>query len=50
MAWQVLAIWIIVAASLVWFMRDERRRRLVTLERRARHFATAPAFRHRSRD
>ncbi|MFC3704936.1 hypothetical protein ACFOOL_09215 [Devosia honganensis] len=49
MAWQVLAIWIIVAASLVWFMRDERRRRLAMLERRARHFATAPAFRHRSR-
>jgi hypothetical protein len=48
MAWQLLAIWIIVAATIVWFVRDERRAAARSLRRRAESFATNPAWRHRS--
>ena len=47
MAWELLAIWLIVATTVVFFIRDERRVRLERLDERARRFATAPAFRHR---
>ena len=47
MAWELLAIWLIVAATIVLFIRDERRIASARLEERARGFATATAFRHR---
>ncbi|MHA6299612.1 hypothetical protein [Devosia sp. CAU 1758] len=47
MFWEVLAIWAIVAATLVWFVRDEKRLRLDRLAARARQFATGSAWRHR---
>jgi hypothetical protein len=47
MAWELLAIWLIVATTIVLFIRDERRIAMARLEERARSFATAPAFRHR---
>ena len=47
MAWELLAIWLIVAATIVLFIRDERRIASARLEERARSFATASAFRHR---
>ena len=48
MAWELLAIWAIVIATLIWFVRDERRLAAQRLEARARHFATAPAYRHQT--
>jgi hypothetical protein len=45
MAWELLAIWAIVIATIIWFMRDEKRRGERDLDRKARHFATAPAYR-----
>ena len=47
MAWELLAIWLIVATTIVLFIRDERRTALARLNERAKSFATAPAFRHR---
>ena len=47
MAWELLAIWLIVAATLVWFVRDEKRLRLDRLAARARQYATGSAWRHR---
>ena len=47
MAWELLAIWLIVATTIVLFIRDERRIAGERLEERARSFATAPAYRHR---
>lgn len=47
MVWQIIAIVLIAGATLYWFVRDERRQKLARLAARARHFATAPAFRHR---
>jgi len=47
MALELLAIWLIVAATIILFIRDERRRRLVRLAKQAHNFATAPAWRHR---
>lgn len=47
MAWELLAIWLIVATTIVLFIRDERRMASQRLEERARSFATTPAFRHR---
>ncbi|SMQ85857.1 hypothetical protein SAMN06295905_3150 [Devosia lucknowensis] len=46
MLWELAAIWIIVAATVVWFIRDERRLRFEKLNERARAYATAPAWRH----
>lgn len=48
MAWEIPAIWFIVATTLVLFIRDERRIRLQQLSERARAFATAPEWRHRA--
>lgn len=48
MAWELLAIWIIVAATIIWFVRDERRVTAQSLQRQAERFATNPAWRHQS--
>lgn len=48
MAWQIVAIWLITGVTLYFFWRSERQRRQETLAARARHFATAPAYRHRA--
>ena len=47
MAWELIAVWAIVIATLIWFVRDERRRHARKLDAMARHFATAAAWRHR---
>jgi hypothetical protein len=49
MAWELLAIWAIVAVTIIWFNRDERRLATEKLYARARHFATAPAYQHQAR-
>lgn len=47
MVWQVVAMWTIVIATITWFVRDERRlRREAVLVKAARHYATAPQYRH----
>jgi hypothetical protein len=44
---QLVAIWAIVIASVVWFVRDELRlRRLARLSQAARFYAAAPQYRH----
>lgn len=48
MAWELAAIWLIVAATLVWFMRDEKRLRQEKLAEKARLYATGAAWRHRA--
>lgn len=49
MAWQVLAIWAIVLATIVWFVRDERRLRAeAALKRAAAYYAHAPQYQSRS--
>lgn len=47
MAWELAAIWLIVAATIVWFVRDEGRRRLGRLTEQARVYATASSWQHR---
>lgn len=47
MVLQLILMWSIVAMTLVWFVRDERRTRRDKMERQALLFATAPAWRHR---
>lgn len=49
MVWEVLAIWAIVGAVVVWFMRDEKRRRDQVLSARAQRFAETPYRRASSR-
>ena len=47
MAWQLLAIWAIVTLAVIWFLRDEKRRRSdAALQRAARYYAHAPKYRH----
>lgn len=48
MDWQIVAIWLIAGATVYFFWRSEKQRRRATLHARARHFATAPAYRHRA--
>ena len=48
MAWQIIAIALIVGAALIYFVQSEKRQKADVLSKRARHFATAPAYRHRS--
>jgi hypothetical protein len=43
---EIVAIWAIIAATLVWFVRDERRRRAAALAEKARFYARAPKYRH----
>ncbi|MCP8882994.1 hypothetical protein NIM87_05745 [Devosia sp. XJ19-1] len=47
MAWELAAIWLIVAATIVWFVRDEGRQRLLQLSDQARTYATASVWAHR---
>lgn len=47
MEWQLLAIWAVVILAVLWFRRDEKRRRAdADLARAARYYAHAPAYRH----
>lgn len=46
MAWQIFAIAVIIIATMIWFVRDERQMREQRLQERAQHFALAPAYRH----
>lgn len=48
MDWQIVAIWLIAGVTLYFFWRSEQRRRRAALAARARHYATAPAYRHRA--
>lgn len=48
MDWQIIAIVLIAATTLVAFVRSERRQKLAAMAAQARHFATAPAYRHRA--
>ena len=47
MAWELLAMWGIVIATIIWFIRDEARLRAeAELERAARYYAHAGKYRH----
>lgn len=46
MALELVAIWTVVVAAIVWFFRSEKRLQRDRLDRQARHYATAPAYRH----
>ena len=47
MAWELLAMWAIVIAAIIWFIRDEKRLRAeAELQRAARYYAHAPKYRH----
>ena len=47
MVWQLLAIWTIVIVTLIWFVRDEKRRVAdAAMARAARYYAHAPRYRH----
>lgn len=48
MPWEIAVIWTVVAATLIWFVRDEQRVRRERLEAQARYFAVAPAYRYQS--
>jgi hypothetical protein len=48
MDWQFIAIVLIAATTLVAFARSEKRQKVAVLAAQARHFATAPAYRHRA--
>jgi hypothetical protein len=43
---EIAAIWVIVLATTMWFVRDERRLREERVRARARHFALSPAHRY----
>lgn len=47
MDWQIIAIWLIGGATLVWFLVSEKRQRFSALAEKARSFALDPAYRHR---
>lgn len=38
MIWQLLLMWVLVVATLVWFIRDERRRKAEAAQAKARQF------------
>ena len=47
MAWELLAMWGIVVATIIWFIRDEKRLRAeAELQRAAYYYAHAPKYRH----
>lgn len=50
MIWEVLAIWAIVIAAVIWFIRDERRLAWERLEGQARRFAVHPPTRRITED
>jgi hypothetical protein len=43
---QLALLWAIVLATIVWFVRDERRQNREKLEQAARFFAQAPQYRY----
>ena len=45
MVFQLVAMWLIVVATVVWFVRDERQRSASKLRLQARHFAVTPHYR-----
>jgi hypothetical protein len=47
MSWEIIAISVIAAATVVWFLVSDRRARASDLNHRALHFATSPSYRHR---
>ena len=42
---QILALWLIVGATLVWFVRDEKARHDAALSAQALRFAKTPHYR-----
>ena len=46
MIFQVVAMWLIVLATIVWFRRDEKRRRDGALSAQALAYAKTPYYRH----
>lgn len=47
MAWELLAIWVIVVAAVTWFVRDEKRRTAeADIARAARYYAFSPKYRY----
>lgn len=47
MGLELLALWLIVAGTVIWFIRDEKRLRAeADIERAARYYAHAPKYRH----
>ncbi|MBO9590519.1 hypothetical protein [Devosia sp.] len=48
MDWQIIAIVLIAASTLFAFVRSEKRHKVAAMAAQARHFATAPAYRHRA--
>jgi hypothetical protein len=50
MSWEIVAIALIAAVTVIWFFVSDRRARASDINHRAVHFATAPAYRHRSAD
>jgi len=48
MDWQIIAIVLIAASTLLAFVRSEKRRNLAKTAAQVRYFATAPAYRHRA--
>jgi hypothetical protein len=48
MDWQIIAIVLITATTLWAFLRSEKREKVAAMAAQARHFATAPAYRHRA--
>ena len=47
MAWELLAIWMIVIVAVTWFVRDEKRRTAdADIARAARYYAFSPKYRN----
>ncbi|KKC31511.1 hypothetical protein WH91_18940 [Devosia psychrophila] len=47
MAWELLAIWVIVIVAVTWFIRDEKRRTAdADIARASRYYAFSPKYRH----
>jgi type II secretory pathway pseudopilin PulG len=48
MTWELLAIWAIVTAAIIWFVLDERQQQRARNEAQAQLYAAAAQWRHRS--
>ena len=48
MVLELLAIWAIVLTAVIWFVISERRSGQAQMHAAARHYATAPAYRHQT--
>jgi len=44
MVWELLAIWAVIAASIIWFFHDESKEQRSKLNQRARALARTPAW------